>query len=256
MTVAERTRGWNLVASTVRTGLTVERSYTINADAQLVFRALMESAIVARCFAPLESVAIVAQRGGAYQFVDPQFGRVTGRLGEFQPGSRATVRFAQNWPTVLSLDFDQSPEGTTVRVVQTGFGALRLAAQDADAIFAARWDTWMGRMKVFIEDGMLKAAAAKSSKPAAKGKKSAGKPETGSKPTATSKPKSAKSKPSGKGKPAAEGKSTAPPAGKGEPPGPTKAGQGAQHAAMAKRPTRSRPAAKPKSAAKKAGRAI
>lgn len=134
-----------------RTSTIVEKTYRSAATPQAVFAVLTDQEAIAACCQPLERVRIDAKSGGRVQFTDPEFGRVIGRIGEFEPGLRLSYRFVQNWPSVLTFDFFADGEGTRIDVIHSGFAGLRQGRPDLDLTFAERWDAWMAGLLERVE---------------------------------------------------------------------------------------------------------
>jgi len=103
----------------------VRRAIDIDVRPESVFRALTEPELIERWFASIDDVQLDARVGGAVSFVDPLFGRVTGRVTALEAPRRLAIEFAENWPAYLEFTVSPRGRGSRLEVHQYGFDAIR-----------------------------------------------------------------------------------------------------------------------------------
>ncbi|MDQ6831090.1 MAG: SRPBCC family protein [Gemmatimonadota bacterium] len=102
----------------------LRRSVDIAADPDAVFAMLSDARAIERWFATIDDVALDPRAGGRIAFIDPLFGRVTGRVSAFDPPRRIAFEFDENWPRSLEITVEPTSALTRVHVYQHGFDAI------------------------------------------------------------------------------------------------------------------------------------
>ncbi len=102
----------------------VRRSIEIDAAPDAVFAMLASAGAIERWFATIDDVELEPRAGGRIAFIDPLFGRVTGRVTHFEPPRRIAFQFDENWPSSLEITVEPTGASSRVLVHQHGFDAI------------------------------------------------------------------------------------------------------------------------------------